>query len=57
MVPTNVFRPCRGSFNAISYPGACAPGYYLSTPPGLGQHILQPNFATITGWLMHARLE
>jgi len=32
---TKIFRPCRGSLNAISYPGACAPGYYLSAPPGL----------------------
>jgi len=31
---TKIFRPYRGSLIAISYPGACAPGYYLSAPPG-----------------------
>ncbi len=31
---TKIFRPCRGSFNATFYPGACAPGYYLSAPIG-----------------------
>ena len=45
---TKIFRPCRGSLTEISYPGPCAPGYYLSTPPGLGRHILQPSFATDT---------
>ena len=32
---TKIFRPYQGSLNATSYPGACAPGYYLSAPPGL----------------------
>jgi len=32
---TKFFRPCQGSLIATSYPGACAPGYYLSPPPGL----------------------
>jgi len=45
---TKIFRPCRGSLNATSHPGARAPGYYLSAPPGLGRHILQPSFATET---------
>ena len=44
------FRPCRGSFDAMSYPGACAPGYYLCAPPGPGRHTLQPSFATETIW-------
>ena len=35
MLRTNDFRPCRGAINATSYPGARAPGYYLSAPPGL----------------------
>ena len=48
---TKLFRPCQGSINTISYPGARAPGYYLSAPPGLGRHILQPDLAaeTISG--------
>ena len=29
-----ISRPCRGSLNAISYPGVHTPGYYLLTPPG-----------------------
>jgi len=32
---TNAFHPGRGSMNAISYPGAYAPGYYLLAPSGL----------------------
>ena len=35
MLRTKNFRPCLGSINATSYPGARAPGYYLSAPPGL----------------------
>jgi hypothetical protein len=34
--------------NTISYPGALAPGYYLSAPTGLGWRILQPNSAKET---------
>ena len=32
---TKTLRPYQGSLNATSYPGACAPGYYLSAPTGL----------------------
>jgi hypothetical protein len=28
------FAPARAKMYAISYPGACAPGYYLPAPPG-----------------------
>ena len=51
MVADKIFRPCRGSFDAMCYPGAYAPGYYLCTPPGPGRHTLQPSFAREISWL------
>jgi hypothetical protein len=39
MVADEDLSPLPGLFHAISYPGAYAPGYYLTAPPGLGRHI------------------
>jgi len=49
MVADKTLSPLPGLINATSYPGACAPGYHLSAPPGLGPHMLQPSFPTDTG--------